>query len=48
MDVPAFLATRGPALTPDQVGKAVLDLVCDPALSHPSYLLTAAGLSELQ
>ena len=48
LDVPAFLATRGPVLTPDQVGRAILDLVCDPALSHPSYLLSAAGLSELQ
>jgi len=48
MDVPAFLATRGPALTPDQVGRAILDLVTDPDLNHPSYLLSAAGLSELQ
>jgi hypothetical protein len=48
LDVPAFLATRGPALTPDQVGKAILDLVSDPALSHPSYLLSASGLRELQ
>jgi NAD(P)-dependent dehydrogenase (short-subunit alcohol dehydrogenase family) len=48
LDVPAFLATRGPVLTPDHVGKAILDLVSNPALSHPSYLLSAAGLSELQ
>jgi hypothetical protein len=46
--VPAFLATRGPALTPDQVARAILDLVTDPGLSHPSYLLSAAGLSELK
>jgi NAD(P)-dependent dehydrogenase (short-subunit alcohol dehydrogenase family) len=48
MDVDAFLATRGPALTPDQVGKAILDLVTDPGRSHPAYLLSAAGLGDLQ
>jgi NAD(P)-dependent dehydrogenase (short-subunit alcohol dehydrogenase family) len=48
MDVPAFLATRGPVLTADQVGKAITDLVTDPGLGHPSYLLSAAGLSELK
>jgi NAD(P)-dependent dehydrogenase (short-subunit alcohol dehydrogenase family) len=48
MDVDVFLATRGPALTPDQVGKAILDLVTDPGHSHPAYLLSAAGLGELQ
>jgi NAD(P)-dependent dehydrogenase (short-subunit alcohol dehydrogenase family) len=48
MDVPGFLATRGPALTPDQAGKAVLDLAADSALSSGAYLLSAAGLKELQ
>lgn len=47
MSVADFLATRGPALMPDQAGKAVADLVADPALDQASYLLTAAGLSPL-
>jgi NADP-dependent 3-hydroxy acid dehydrogenase YdfG len=48
MDVASFLATRGPALTPDQAGKAVLDLASDPGGGPGAYLLTAAGLSELK
>jgi NAD(P)-dependent dehydrogenase (short-subunit alcohol dehydrogenase family) len=47
MDLAEFLATRGPALTPDQAGKAVLDLASDAAASGGAYLLTAAGLKEL-
>lgn len=38
-----FLAGVGPVLRPDQVGKAVADLVSDEYTS-PAYLLTAAGL----
>jgi NAD(P)-dependent dehydrogenase (short-subunit alcohol dehydrogenase family) len=48
MDVAGFLATRGPALTPDQAGKAVLDLAADSASRSGAYLLSAAGLKELQ
>jgi NAD(P)-dependent dehydrogenase (short-subunit alcohol dehydrogenase family) len=48
MQVADFLATRGPALTPDQAGKAVLDLASDPGGEPGAYLLTAAGLSELR
>jgi NAD(P)-dependent dehydrogenase (short-subunit alcohol dehydrogenase family) len=48
MDVPAFLATRGPSLTPDQAGTAVLDLAAaDGSKSSGAYLLAAAGLKEL-
>jgi NAD(P)-dependent dehydrogenase (short-subunit alcohol dehydrogenase family) len=43
-----FLAARGPALHPDQVGKAVLDLAVDPDGKSGAYLLAAAGLKELQ
>ncbi len=48
MAVPDFLATRGPALTAEQAGQAVLDLACDPSFSTGGFLLTAAGLSELK
>ncbi|HEY5358604.1 MAG TPA: SDR family oxidoreductase [Streptosporangiaceae bacterium] len=48
MDVAGFLATRGPALTPDQAGQAVLDLAADSAASSGAYLLSAGGLKELQ
>ena len=52
MDVPGFLATRGPSLTPGQVGAAVLDLAAGAdetgsASGGGAYLLTAAGLKEL-
>jgi NAD(P)-dependent dehydrogenase (short-subunit alcohol dehydrogenase family) len=47
LTVPDFLAGRGPALTAEQAGQAVLDLAGDPA-SGGAYLLTAAGLKELQ
>jgi NAD(P)-dependent dehydrogenase (short-subunit alcohol dehydrogenase family) len=46
VDVDAFLRSSGPALSPDHVGKAVLDLTCDPRV-HDAYLLTSAGLSPL-
>lgn len=35
----------GPAPCLDQVGKAVLDLACDPSLDDTAYLLTTAGLA---
>jgi NAD(P)-dependent dehydrogenase (short-subunit alcohol dehydrogenase family) len=35
----------GPALTPDQVGKAVLELATKKSPDHPSYLLTTTGLT---
>jgi NAD(P)-dependent dehydrogenase (short-subunit alcohol dehydrogenase family) len=48
MDVPDFLATRGPVLTPEQAGDAVLELAADQAFSPGAYLLTAAGVKELR
>jgi NAD(P)-dependent dehydrogenase (short-subunit alcohol dehydrogenase family) len=58
LDVPAFLAQRGPALTAEQVGEAVAALAAGPAGDTatapgglggaPAYLLTAAGPSALE
>jgi len=45
-EVADFLASRGPALQPDQAGKAVADLASD-SNAAGSYLLAAAGLKEL-
>jgi hypothetical protein len=42
-----FTESRGPSLTVERVGQAVVDLVTDAALDQPSYLLTAAGLRAL-
>jgi NAD(P)-dependent dehydrogenase (short-subunit alcohol dehydrogenase family) len=47
VDVATFLADRGPALTPEQVGKAVVDLAGRRELERDAYLLGAAGLGEL-
>ena len=47
VDVATFLADRGPALTPEQVGKAVVDLAGRRELDRDAYLLGAAGLGEL-
>jgi NAD(P)-dependent dehydrogenase (short-subunit alcohol dehydrogenase family) len=45
--VAEFIAKMGPVLTPEQAGEAVTQLVTDPA-RHGAYLLTSAGLSELE
>ena len=47
IDVDDYLQRFGPGLTPEQVGKATVDLVT--STEHPpgAYLLTAAGLSPL-
>jgi NAD(P)-dependent dehydrogenase (short-subunit alcohol dehydrogenase family) len=45
IDVATARDRMGPVLTPQQVGKAIVDLVTDPSLDHTAYLLTAAGLS---
>jgi NAD(P)-dependent dehydrogenase (short-subunit alcohol dehydrogenase family) len=42
-----FSAARGPALTPDRAGQAVISLITDPAFDQASYLLTAGGLKAL-
>jgi NAD(P)-dependent dehydrogenase (short-subunit alcohol dehydrogenase family) len=46
-DVSEFIAARGPALTPDIAGKAVLDLATGTDLAAGGYLLSAGGLKEL-
>jgi NAD(P)-dependent dehydrogenase (short-subunit alcohol dehydrogenase family) len=48
VDIPAFLDRLGPALTPEQVGSAIVDIVTDPGEDQDSYMLTAAGLSPVQ
>ena len=46
-DLSAFVEGMGPALTPEQVGKAIVAIVTDPGLSEVAYQLSAAGLSPL-
>jgi NADP-dependent 3-hydroxy acid dehydrogenase YdfG len=48
MDVPGYMATRGPVLTAEQTGDAVLELAAGQNFSPGAYLLTAAGLKQLQ
>jgi NAD(P)-dependent dehydrogenase (short-subunit alcohol dehydrogenase family) len=45
--IEAFTAGRGPVLTTERAGQAIVDLVTDPALDQASYLLTADGLKPL-
>lgn len=47
VDVATFLDAGGPALTAQQVGRAVLELAAGRHPDHGSYLLTADGLSAL-
>ncbi|GAA0659940.1 SDR family oxidoreductase [Kitasatospora atroaurantiaca] len=47
VDIPTFLDRLGTTLTPEQVGKAVLDLAADPGHDRAAYLLAAEGLSAL-
>jgi NAD(P)-dependent dehydrogenase (short-subunit alcohol dehydrogenase family) len=47
VDAATFLASRGPALTPDQVGTEIAALISDPARGDGAYLLTAAGISPV-
>jgi NAD(P)-dependent dehydrogenase (short-subunit alcohol dehydrogenase family) len=46
-DVADFIASRGPALTPDIAGKAVLELAAGAGTNGSAHLLSAAGLKEL-
>ncbi len=46
--IPAFLDRLGPALTPEQVGTAIADIVTGSADDRDAYLLTATGLSAVQ
>ena len=45
VDVETFIDAGGPALTPEQVGRSVLEVAARRDSGHGSYLLTAAGLS---
>lgn len=53
MDVAAYTGELGPALTPEQAGQAVTELISGPSsgpgdgASQDAYLLTAAGLRPL-
>jgi len=46
MDVASYRESLGPALTPDQVGKAILDVIASPAPGEgpEAYVLTAGGV----
>ncbi|WP_458690805.1 SDR family oxidoreductase [Nocardia tengchongensis] len=46
IDVDAYVAGMGPMLTPDQVGKAVVELAGDPD-SAAEYLVSGAGLRQI-
>jgi NADP-dependent 3-hydroxy acid dehydrogenase YdfG len=47
VDVATYMGGLGPALTPEQAGRAITDLVTGPGPDQDAYLLTAAGLSPL-
>lgn len=47
MDTAAFLDGLGPTLSPDQVGKTILDLIIDPSYDQDAYLLTPTGLTPI-
>ena len=47
VDVDTFIRSSGPALSTEQVGRAVLELAGGHTAPHDAYLLTAAGLSAL-
>ena len=47
-DIATYLSGLGPALTPEQAGKAIAGLAAGPDRDQDAYLLTAAGLSPVQ
>jgi NAD(P)-dependent dehydrogenase (short-subunit alcohol dehydrogenase family) len=47
VDVGTFLKSRGSVLTPEQVGKSVVELATTEHPDHHAYMLSAAGLSPL-
>jgi NAD(P)-dependent dehydrogenase (short-subunit alcohol dehydrogenase family) len=47
VDTAAFLDGLGPTLTPEQVGKTIVDLIVDPGYDQDAYLLTPAGLAPI-
>ena len=48
VDIPAFLDRLGPALTPEQVSTAIVDIATGAADDRDAYLLTATGLSRVR
>jgi NAD(P)-dependent dehydrogenase (short-subunit alcohol dehydrogenase family) len=46
-DVDTYREGLGPVLTPEQVGKQIVDLVTGPGHDQDAYLLTAAGFSPV-
>jgi NAD(P)-dependent dehydrogenase (short-subunit alcohol dehydrogenase family) len=48
LDVDTFVQSLRPALTPEQVGKSVLDIAIGERRDHRAYTLNAAGLSPLE
>jgi hypothetical protein len=44
LDVDEYLARSGPGLTPEDIGKATVDLVASAEYAPGAYLLTPAGL----
>jgi NAD(P)-dependent dehydrogenase (short-subunit alcohol dehydrogenase family) len=50
MDVAGYIASQGPALTPEQAGKSITDLIAGAGAQdagHGAYLLTSEGLRSL-
>lgn len=47
VDIDAFVRSSGPALTPEQAGRCVLEIATGERRGHDAYLLTAAGLAPL-
>lgn len=47
VDLDAFVEASGPVLTPEQVGRAVLNIAGGSSGEHNAYLLAAAGLKPL-
>lgn len=47
MDSATFVERSGFSLTPEQVGKSVLDLASDPGFDQVAYLVTPAGLNPV-
>jgi NAD(P)-dependent dehydrogenase (short-subunit alcohol dehydrogenase family) len=47
VDTAAFLEDLGPTLTPEQVGKTILELIIDPGYDQDAYLLTPTGLAPI-
>jgi hypothetical protein len=44
MDTDSFLRSRGPSLTPEQVGEAIVELAAGTGHDEKAYLITAEGL----